>query len=66
MSKAEIENEDPESIVEFVEKIFKFNKQNQQKEQVLKILTPNQILNRLPMALAQLRQEITLASLKMK
>ena len=30
MSQAEIENEDPESIVEIVEKILKFNKQNQQ------------------------------------
>ena len=29
MSKAEIENEDPESIVDIVEKILKFNKQSQ-------------------------------------
>ena len=42
-----------ESIVEIVEKILKFNKQNQQGEG-MKILTPNQILNRLPIALAQL------------
>ena len=40
MSEAEIENDDPESIVDMVEKILKFNKQNQQKEQGLKILTP--------------------------
>ena len=53
MSEAEIENEDPESIVEIVEKIFKFSKQNQQKGQGLKILTPNQMLNRFPIALAQ-------------
>ena len=55
MSQAEIENEDPESIVEIVEKILKFNKQNQQKGQGIKILTPNQMLNRLPIALAQLQ-----------
>ena len=55
MSEVEIENEDPESIVEIVEKILKFNKQNQQKGQGIKILTPNQMLNRLPVALAQLQ-----------
>ena len=55
MSEEEIENEDPESIVEIVEKILKFNKQNQQKGQGIKILTPNQMLNRLPIALAQLQ-----------
>ena len=54
MSEAEIENEDPESVVEIVEKILKFNKQNQQ-GQGIKILTPNQMLNRLPIALAQLQ-----------
>ena len=31
MSKVKIENEDPELIVEIVEKILKFNEQNQQK-----------------------------------
>ena len=55
MSEAEIENEDPESIVEIVKKILKFNKQNQRKGQGIKILTPNQMLNRLPIALAQLQ-----------
>ena len=55
MSKAEIENEDPELIVDIVEKILKFHKQNQQKGQGIKILTPNQMLNRLPIALAQLQ-----------
>ena len=54
MSEAEIEIEDPESIVEIVEKILKFNEQNQQ-GQGLKILTPNQMLSRLPIALAQLQ-----------
>ena len=55
MSEAEIENEYPELIVKIVEKILKFNKQNQQKGQGVKILTPNQMLNRLPAALAQLQ-----------
>ena len=55
MPKAEIENEDPKSVVNIVEKILKFNKQNQQKGQGIKILTPNQMLNRLPIALAQLQ-----------
>ena len=55
MSEAEIEIENPELIVEIVEKILKFNKQNQQKGQGIKILTPNQMLNRLPIVLAQLQ-----------
>ena len=55
MSKAEIEIKNPELIVEIVEKILKFNKQNQQEGQAIKILTPNQMLNRLPIALAQLQ-----------
>ena len=54
MSEAEKENEDPKSIVNIVEKILKLNKQNQQGEG-LKILTPNQMLNRLPTALSQLQ-----------
>ena len=52
MSEAEIEIEDPESIVEIVEEILKFNEQNQQGKG-LKILTPNQMLSRLPITLAQ-------------
>ena len=55
MPEVEKENENPELIVEIVAKILKFNKQNQQKGQGIKILTPNQILNRLPIALAQLQ-----------
>ena len=54
MSKAEIEIEKPDEIVNIVEKILKFNEQNQQGEGI-KILTPNQMLNRLPIALAQLK-----------
>ena len=55
MSEAEIEIEKPDEIVNIVEKIRKFNEQNQQKGQGIKILTPNQVLNRLPIALAQLQ-----------
>ena len=54
MSEAEIEIEDPESIVKIVEEILKFNEQNQQ-GQGSKILTPNQMLSRLPTALAKLQ-----------
>ena len=35
--------------------ILDFNKNEQQKGQGLKFLTPNQLLNRLPIALAQLK-----------
>ena len=35
-------------------------------EKGLKILTPNQMLSRLPITLAQLKQEIILKNLKMK
>ena len=52
MSKEEIENEKPDEIVRVVEMILDFNKQNQEGKG-LKILTPNQMLNRLPIALAQ-------------
>ena len=55
MSEQERKIETPDKIVEIVEKILKFNKQNQQKGQGIKILTPNQMLNRLPIALAQLQ-----------
>ena len=54
MSEEEKRIEDPELIVEIVEKILKFNKQNQE-GQGLKILTPNQMLSRLPIYLAQLK-----------
>ena len=53
MSKEEIETEKPDEIVRVVKMILDFNKQNQQGKG-LKILTPNQMLNRLPIALAQL------------
>ena len=55
MSKEEIETKKPYNIVKAVKKILDINEQNQQKGQGIKILTPNQMLNRLPIALAQLQ-----------
>ena len=46
-------NEKPDKILKIVEKILKFNKQNLWGEG-LKTLTPNQMLSRLPISLAQL------------
>ena len=54
MSKEEKEIEKPDKIVRVVEMILDFNKQNQEGKG-LKILTPNQMLSRLPIALAQLQ-----------
>ena len=54
MSEEEKEIEEPESIVEIVEEILKFNDQNQQGKDI-KILTPNQMLSRLSISLAQLQ-----------
>ena len=45
------ENENPNKIVDIVKKILNFNKK--QKVKGLKILAPKQILQRLPIALAQ-------------
>ena len=53
-SRDEKENEKIKKILEIVKDILNFNKQNQQ-GQGIKILTPNQMLNRLPIALAQLK-----------
>ena len=54
MPKEKAEAEDSEAIVKIVEDILKFNKQNQQGEGI-KILTPSQMLSRLPITLAQLK-----------
>ena len=54
MSEAEIEIENPESMVKIVETILNFSEQNQQGKG-LNILTPQQMLSRLPIALAQLK-----------
>ena len=54
MSKEERKIENPELIVKNVEMILKFNKQNQEGKD-LKILTPNQMLRRLPITVARLK-----------
>ena len=54
MSVEEKKIEKPDKIVKIVKKILNFNKQNQ-KGKGLKILTPNQMLSRLPITLAQLK-----------
>ena len=56
MSEEEIKNEKPNQILEIVNEICDFYKgiKKQQKGSGLKILTPNQTLNRLTISLAQL------------
>ena len=54
MPKEERETKKPDNIVKIVEEILKFNKQYQE-GQGIKILTPNQMLSRLPISLAQLQ-----------
>ena len=53
MSENEKKIEQPDKILKIVEEILNFNKQTQQGEG-LKVLTPNQMLSRLPITLAQL------------
>ena len=48
--------EQPDKTVNIVQKVLEFNKQNQV-EKGLKILTPDQLLKRLPIILAQLKAE---------
>ena len=56
MSKEEIENEKPDKVLKIVEEIAIFNRENQKQHGLaLKILTPNQMLSRLPISLAQLK-----------
>ena len=47
MSDDEIEIEEPDKIVDIAEKILEFNRKNQE-GQGLKILTPDQMISRLP------------------
>ena len=56
MPEEERKMEKPDNIVKLVEEIFSFNKQKKE-GQGIKILTPNQILSRLPIYLAQLQAE---------
>ena len=50
-------------ILKIVEEVLEFNKQNQSGKG-LKILTPNQILSRLPISLAQLKAGNNFGKLK--
>ena len=52
MTEEEKNPEKPNEIVDIVENILEFNRQQ---GQGLKILTPNQMLSRLPISLAQLK-----------
>ena len=53
MSEEEKEIENPNEIINLVENIIEINRQQQ--GQGLKILTPSQMLSRLPISLAQLK-----------
>ena len=52
MSEDEKRIEHPDGIVNIIEKILEFNEPSQ-RGQGIKILTPNQMLSRLPISLAQ-------------
>ena len=54
IGEEEKEIEKPNEIVDVVEKILTFNKQNQEGQR-LKILTPDEMLSRLPISLARLK-----------
>ena len=55
MSEDEKETEKPDKILKIVEEILIFHRENQKQQSlVLKILTPSQMLTRLPITLAQL------------
>ena len=56
MSKEEIENEKPDKILKIVKEILNFNNKIQKQQgSGLKILTPNEMLSRLRITLAQLK-----------
>ena len=56
MSESQIKTEKPDKILEIVEEILDFNKRIwKQQGSGLKILTPDQMLSRLPISLAQLK-----------
>ena len=56
MSKEEIKHEKPSDILGIINEILDFNKEiEKQQGSGLKILTPNQMLRRLPISLAQLK-----------
>ena len=63
MSKKEIENEKPDKTLKIVQEILRFNKQKQL-GLGLKILTPNQMLSRLPITLPQSKAKKNYPKLK--
>ena len=65
ISKEEIEIEKPDKILKIVEEVLEFNKKTQTGHG-LKILTPNQMLSRLPITLARLKAGNNSENLKMK
>ena len=65
MDGKEKEIEKPNEIIDIVERILEFNDLNQ-RGQGLKILTPDQMLSRLPIALAQLKAGNNSENLKTK
>ena len=65
MSGEEKRIEKPYIIVNIVENIFEFNRQ-QQEQGLIKILTPGQMLSRLPISLAQLKAGNNTGSLQTK
>ena len=55
MSEDEKEIEKPDKILKIVEEILDFDNKQNQIGKCLKILSPNQMLSRLPISLAQLK-----------
>ena len=67
MSKEEINNKKPNEILGIIKEIIDFNKEVQKQQgRGLNILTPNQMLSRLSIALAQLNAENNSEKLKNK
>ena len=63
MSEQEKETGNPNEIVDIVEMILEFNQQ-QKGQGLKKILTPNQMLSRLPVSLIQLKAKNNSEKLK--
>ena len=56
MSEDELKTEKPDKILKIAKEILDFNKRiRKQQDSRLKVLTPNQMLSRLPTTLAQLK-----------
>ena len=65
MSKKEKESKKPYKTVNVVQEILEFDEQKQKQEgKGLKILTPSQMLSRLPISLAQLKAGINSEKVK--